>query len=786
MSRWRSIRRLFYSPSSERKNRRRAVKLRLESLEDRVVPTTWDVTSLADSGTGTLRGAVAAAQSGDGIVFDRSIQGGTIALNSEIPITVNLSIGGMTHTGVTISGQNLTRLFEIVSGSSDIDGLTLTNGNDNSSTGGGAILVDSGATLGTAYDTFSNNSAVNGGAIENQGTLNVHVGSFFSGNTASSNGGAIDNRSVLDISPNIPNIADFESNTAGAHGGAIASEGNGAGQVTIINSHLNYNTTTSGNGGALYTTDPTTLNGDSFDHDQSNGNGGAIESAIGNGGQLSDTNSTYSNNTANGGNGGAIDTANTVTLTTDTFNANLAKFLTGAGGAGGAVQNGSGKVMNIYGGSFTSNQSDKRGGAIGNLGELTVVASPTGGASFDSNIAGTTGGAIDSSGNGLGQLSVSSSTFTSNKAPNGGAISTNDASTLTNDTFGAPNQGNSATANLGAGGAVSALAAPSYFGVQLNVNSCSFANNQATNLGSGGAIYSSAPADIEQSTFSNNTSTVYGGAVEFNITPSAFSTYSTTINLSTFTNNSSQNGGGVAALLGNNFGGSLQTTVTNSTFATNKATGNGAGTGGGLYVSVGSSGSGSASTSTLTNDTFFQNTSDGHGGGLTVTANDTAGRPNSTAVLTSLTVYQNTAAIDSGGMYINTTLTNVVSVDNSIFSGNSVTAIGYNGPVDVTFSNPNVNVFKTEQYNLVGTSDTMFTSNTDPAKTNTPGLANALAANGAPQGYPQTLALMNNSPGFGQGDQTLAGQSAPNGIDERGFHRQANKVSIGAEDPDAT
>lgn len=194
---------------------------------------------------------------------------------------------------------------------------------------------------------------------------------------------------------------------------------------------------------------------------------------------------------------------------------------------------------------------------------------------------------------------------------------------------------------------------------------------------------------------------------------------------------------------------------------------------------------------TLINDTFFANTSDNHGGGLAIMLSDSTGQDIANASLTSLTVNQNTAATDSGGMYISTTLKQVVSADNSIFDGNFVTANGYQGPIDVTLSNNNNGWFKTLTYNLVGTSDTMFPNNQNGNKrNNTTGLANALAQNGAPANYPLTLALSNvkgpNSPGYETGDPTLAGAAGAKGLDERGFKRQANKVSIGAYDPDAT
>ena len=73
----------------------------LETLEDRVVPTTWLVNSNADTLTGTgsptyagtLRYDITNAVSGDTITFQNGL--GTIVLSSTLPtISQNLTITG--------------------------------------------------------------------------------------------------------------------------------------------------------------------------------------------------------------------------------------------------------------------------------------------------------------------------------------------------------------------------------------------------------------------------------------------------------------------------------------------------------------------------------------------------------------------------------------------------------------------------------------------------------------------------------------------------------------------
>src|SRR5262245_54296020 len=80
-----------HPPGEPRKSRSRPG---LECLERRAVPSTLTVTNLSDSGAGSLRGQIAAAASGDTIVFDGSLRG-TISLTSgELAISRNLTIQG--------------------------------------------------------------------------------------------------------------------------------------------------------------------------------------------------------------------------------------------------------------------------------------------------------------------------------------------------------------------------------------------------------------------------------------------------------------------------------------------------------------------------------------------------------------------------------------------------------------------------------------------------------------------------------------------------------------------
>src|SRR5262249_36270920 len=123
------------------------------------------VTSAADSGPGSLRAAIAAAQSGDTIRFDPRLAGQTIRLTTgELAITKSLDIEGLGADQLPASGNHASRIFDITSGATvTIAGITMTDGLANGSapvlaSTGGAILNFGALTL--ANDVLSDNQAV--------------------------------------------------------------------------------------------------------------------------------------------------------------------------------------------------------------------------------------------------------------------------------------------------------------------------------------------------------------------------------------------------------------------------------------------------------------------------------------------------------------------------------------------------------------------------------------------------------------------------------------------------
>ena len=150
-----------------------------------VVTTADDVVDPYDEEI-SLREALAYAESGDTITFDASLQGKTIALDSALgELTVNQSVtidasnlwdATASAPGLTISGQDATRILRVIGGTSysngsldveinvGINGITLTNGYSNDSDGG--AISCKGATLSINNCVISDNRATgNGGGV---------------------------------------------------------------------------------------------------------------------------------------------------------------------------------------------------------------------------------------------------------------------------------------------------------------------------------------------------------------------------------------------------------------------------------------------------------------------------------------------------------------------------------------------------------------------------------------------------------------------------------------------
>jgi len=240
---------------------------------------------------------------------------------------------------------------------------------------------------------------------------------------------------------------------------------------------------------------------------------GAISNVYGN---LAVINSTLSNNIANGGGGGSIiNSRGSMTINSSTFTNNKAFSNTG-----GAFYSVSGPLT-VNQNKFTGNTASNMGGAI--YCENTVGKTCFDRNNFDNNAAGR-GGAIYWCN---GSLTVSSNTFTSNKADGSSGAVYIDGTGLSD-----PNHSN------------------------VNIVKSAFNGNTANRFG--GAVYNNGLCNIDSCYFTSNTANIDGGAV-------ANAQGNLVITSSTFKDNRAANNGG--ALYG--YYGTIK--VTYSTFVNNNA-----------------------------------------------------------------------------------------------------------------------------------------------------------------------------------------------------------------------
>ena len=232
------------------------------------------VTSAADNGPGTLRNTLAGATDGDMIVF--GVSGAITLTTGQLNVSDSVNIYGPGAGTLTVSGNNVSRVFNITGTNVIISGLTIANGNTSlngaginadggvlslsecviannlTSKGGGGIYNNRGKTITITNCTISGNRAPYGwgGGIYNYNGILTVVASTLSDNWAHYLGGGIDNdgmnfggSAVLTI-----NASTLSSNSADGYGGGIHNIGSGTGGSAILS--INASTLT-GNSASL-------------------------------------------------------------------------------------------------------------------------------------------------------------------------------------------------------------------------------------------------------------------------------------------------------------------------------------------------------------------------------------------------------------------------------------------------------------------------------------------------------------------------------------------------------
>lgn len=219
------------------------------------------VTKTADTSDGvcdadcSLREAVAAAASGDTIVFASTLfdTPQTIQTNGQLTINKTLIINGRGSNLTTVQniapqGATSRAFFVDLTGNLTLSNLTVTGGNLSSGNFGGGIFNRNLLTV-IGCQISGNNTATSGGGIRaglgggTDSPTTLIINSTISGNAAQSFGGG------LNLSSG--NATVINSTISGNQASTAGGISNSAGTTNIVNSTITANTATSGGGGGM-------------------------------------------------------------------------------------------------------------------------------------------------------------------------------------------------------------------------------------------------------------------------------------------------------------------------------------------------------------------------------------------------------------------------------------------------------------------------------------------------------------------------------------------------------
>ena len=206
------------------------------------------VTSAADSGTGSLRWALAGICP-DGTITIAPAAPLIVALTSgQLAIDRNVTIAGSGAATVTVDANSTSRIFSVGAGiRASISGVTLRRGSAGAGSGGG-ILVGSGATLTLTNAEIVSGTASTGGGIANLGVTAIS-NSVLRGNAAVT-GGAIGN--AVGTSLTVTNTSILENV---ASGGVLGGTGGGVSNVGAATfANVTFAGNRAGQGASIYQT----------------------------------------------------------------------------------------------------------------------------------------------------------------------------------------------------------------------------------------------------------------------------------------------------------------------------------------------------------------------------------------------------------------------------------------------------------------------------------------------------------------------------------------------------
>jgi hypothetical protein len=300
------------------------------------------VTTLADSGAGSLRAAILAASLGEEVVFTSGLTGTVTITGTALTISQDIIITGPGFSFITVARTSGTGLvFNITSGVNTITGITVSGGIGTN----GGNLANAGTTT-ISNCIFQNGTAQQGGGIFNQSSLTLNnclIQNNVASGTTNLYGAGIFNTGTL-----ICNFCNITSNTISATGDARGGGCYSNGTATFTSCNINQNSVAGFTpyGGGAHNEGTMTLTQTTVDQNTCTGNvatalaqGGGLSSALG---TLTVEFSTVSRNTCtsasgeNAGGGGIMSfVGNSTYVNSSTIAAN-----TVVPGSGGAIQGG--------------------------------------------------------------------------------------------------------------------------------------------------------------------------------------------------------------------------------------------------------------------------------------------------------------------------------------------------------------------------------------------------------------------------------------------------------------
>jgi predicted outer membrane repeat protein len=483
----------------------------IEILESRIAPATLVVMNLNDTGTGSLRAAIATADltSGDRIEFHHGLQG-TISLDSgELLITSRMSIVGPGAADITVAtgGHAHGRVFDINAPSKTVDapvsisGLTITNGGTLiSSNPGGGIYSTESLTLTHVVISGCQTGGKGGGVYILPDTSNAKVtitDSTISDNIATGDGGGLfikmpaPTAGAAGAKVSISNSV-ITGNTSGNTGGGIFEDG--AASMTVAGTKVSNNSAnlTTGGGGGVYAEVSTTSS------------------------RLFISRSNFTGNQAGYAGGLQLDDVNTAATSKVTISGTLITSNNALNSDGGGLDFGSGTTSGghvlISGSTISGNTAALSGGGIysDDFAALTVRGSTIEENKANGNLGGGGGMSLD----GASPVVIATTKILDNTtAGDGGGIGAGGGLVLTMTSCTVT--GNSAT--VGAG--LNQLGA-----VHLKVTGGEFSDNTAVDSGGamslGGGINNSGSITITGTKVIGNSASDIGGGIFANITGS--------------------------------------------------------------------------------------------------------------------------------------------------------------------------------------------------------------------------------------------------------------------------